>query len=192
MTEAPADPFELLTEWLPGNDDPVRPLMTLATTSVDGWPAARTVLLSEYDGLGFWFHTDSRSDKIAEVDRVPRAALVIHLPAIARQVVVQGTVVPADPAEEVRAYNRRSAYLKVLAWLNDADLAARPLPERQERWAAFCAEHPPESLTPSATWTGRCVRPERLVLWWGREDAASRRVVYTRAGEGWSITVRPG
>lgn len=188
----PADPFDLLRAWLPANEDPARPLMTLATTTEDGWPDARTVLLSEFDADGFCFHTDSRSRKIAEVDAVPRAALMIHLPELARQIVVQGTVETVPAEEEALVYGRRQAYLKVLAWMNTPELAALPLAERIEAWSSFCAEHPEATLTPPPTWTGRRVRPTRLLLWLGSEDTASRRLDYTRAGDGWDVTVLPG
>uniref|UniRef100_UPI00286A4E7C pyridoxamine 5'-phosphate oxidase family protein n=1 Tax=Pseudolysinimonas sp. TaxID=2680009 RepID=UPI00286A4E7C len=56
----PEDPWQLLAEWLPSNEDPARPVMTLATAA-DGIPDARTLLLSEWDEHGLYFHTDSRS-----------------------------------------------------------------------------------------------------------------------------------
>ena len=187
MTDDPVDPYELLRQWLPPNADPARPLMTLATVSAEGWPNARTVLLSEYDDTGFWFHTDARSAKIAELDAVGRAALVLHRPELAVQVVVQGTVVAADADEEARAYAARSPYLRKLAWLNTAALAALPLAERQATWAGF-----PEPSAPPDTWTGRQVRPERITLWIGREDTASRRLAYVRSGDGWTLTILAG
>jgi pyridoxamine 5'-phosphate oxidase len=190
--EAPGDPFELLTTWLPANSDPVRPLMTLATVSADGRPNARTVLLSEYDPSGFWFHTDARSAKIAEIDATGYAALMIHLPARTAQIVVQGPVVPATPEEQERAYAARSPYLRRLAWLNTAELAARPLAERQAAWADSAAQRPDSGLHPPATWTGRKVVPERIKLWIGREDTASRRFDYTRTPSGWALALLPG
>ena len=190
--EAPDDPFELLTAWLPANNDPARPPMTLATVSADGRPNARTVLLSEYDTSGFWFHTDSRSAKIAEVDATAHAALVIHLPALTTQIVVQGPVLPATPDEDERVYAARSPYLRRLAWLNTAELAALPLAERQKAWARSAAQRPDNDLHPPATWTGCKVVPERIKLWIGREDTASRRFAYTRTPSGWALALLPG
>ncbi|TIC81932.1 pyridoxamine 5'-phosphate oxidase family protein [Nocardioides sp. GY 10127] len=185
----PEDPFEVLAAWLPANDDPARPLMTLSTVSADGWPDARIVLLSELDADGLYFHTDSRSRKIAEVDATGRAALVLHLPDQARQVVVQGTVEPADPEEEARVYAVRGDYLRTLAWVNTDELAAAPLGERIAAWAAF--EGGPD-LAPPSTWTGRRVRPTQVRFWAGRTDAPSRRVCYTLTDAGWERDVRAG
>lgn len=190
MSDPAPDPWPVLLDWLPADDEPERPLMTLATVDADGWPNARTVLLSSVDERGPAFHADARSAKIAEADATGRAALTVHLPAQARQVVVQGTVEPQTRAEEQSAYARRSRYLQVLAWLNTPELAARPEAERVAAWARFEAEHP--TLEAPPTWTGRRVRPERIVLWTGRPDACSRRVAYLRDGEGWRVEVRAG
>ena len=185
------DPFDLLAEWLPANDVPERPLMTLATVSPDGWPNARTVLLSEWSTEGFAFHTDARSRKIAEVDATGRAALMIHLPDHARQLVVQGTVEPVTPKEERWVYAARPAYLQTLAWLNTPEFAALPDAERVARWAEFSASLGDDPEPPD-TWTGRRVRPERLLFWSGSPDTASRRLAYTRSGEGWTVATLAG
>lgn len=181
---------ELLALWLPSNHDPERPLMTLATVSADGWPNARTVLLSSYDAEGFCFHTDAHSTKIAEADATGRAALMLHLPAQARQLVVQGTVEPTDADEQAWAYRRRPEYLRTLAWLNTDAFAALPDAERVRAWADFGARNPdPE---PPSTWTGRRVRPLRLLFWSGSTETASRRQCFTRVGDTWREELRAG
>lgn len=180
----------LLAAWLPANDDPARPLMTLSTGSSSGYPDARTVLLSEYDDRGFFFHTDSRSRKVADVTGDPRAALTLVWPG--RQLVVQGDVMRADAAEEAWAYEHRSRYLQLLAWLNTPEFAALPLDERLARWADFDDEHPEGTLDAPATWAGFVVRPVRLTFWEGRPDTASHRTEFRRAGDAWSRALLPG
>lgn len=170
---------QLLASWLPANDDPSRPLMTLSTVSASGYPDARTVLLSEYDELGFYFHTDSRSRKVADVTQDPRVALTLVWPG--RQLVVQGDASRASAAELSWAYGHRSRYLQVLAWLNTNEYAALPLSERRASWASFGSEHPEGTLTPPGTWDGFLVRPVRLTFWEGDAEAASRRTEYRRA-----------
>ncbi|WP_291049897.1 pyridoxamine 5'-phosphate oxidase family protein [Herbiconiux sp.] len=188
-----ATPDRILPDWLPRNDDPVRPTMTLSTLGVDGYPDARTVLLSEYDESGFFFHTDSRSRKIVGTAS-PRAALTLLGPG--RQLVIQGdaSIAPAEEAE--RVYARRSRYLQILAWLNTPEFAALPLAERIARWAAFDAEHPEGTLTPPDTWVGYRVTPIRLTFWEGRPDTAGRRTEFTRPeatpGAPWTRTLLPG
>jgi pyridoxamine 5'-phosphate oxidase len=178
----PEDPLELARQWLPADDDPDRPRVTLATVGADGCPDARTVLLSAFDDSGFAFHTSATSRKVAELAAVPRAAMVLLDPDAPRQLVVRGDVVPDAPGPAAAAWSARTAYLRQLAELNTDELAGRPLAERRSRWAAFR----PASPAPAGSWVGYRLRPAELTFWAGAPDAASRRLQYTRTGGSWT------
>lgn len=184
-----ADPFALAASWLPGEGED-RMLMTVATIDADGFPRARTVMLSEFDGERFHFHTDALSSKAAEIARDPRVALTIVWPAFSRQLVVQGVATASPPAEAADAYARRSPYLKQLAWLNTVELARLPLHDRVAAWNAFRARDPDPGQP--AGWVGFGVLPHRMLFWVSHPDAASRRLEYTRAGDGWARRYLPG
>lgn len=169
------DPVAEALDWLPADDDPVRPQMTLATNGRDGFPSARTVLLSSATTDGFAFHTDQRSTKAAEIEADPRVCLVVVWPDFFRQLVIYGTATRQADAANVAAYERRSPYLRHLAWLNDHDFARLPLAERRARWAAAEAQHPDGPSSPSPSWAGHLVSPTRLVFWESAADTASRR-----------------
>lgn len=171
--------WDLLVEWLPANDDPNRPRITLSTAE----PDARTLLLSEFDEQGFYFHTDSRSRKVAQLAADPRVALTFLWPDFTRQLVVLGTAEIAPPAEQEHAYRARSPYLKQLAWLNSLEFAQLPLEERRAQWAAFTDD--PDDLEPPETWVGFLVRPHRLTFWQGDPEAASRRTEFTLVDGDW-------
>ena len=79
-----SDPLALAATWLPAAGSGRTPTMTLATIGLDGYPSARTVLLSAFDGERLHFHTDTRSRKAAELAAVPRASVTIHWPDAAR------------------------------------------------------------------------------------------------------------
>lgn len=195
-TLSPADPAELLAAWLPTNTDPARPLMTLATTDDDGAPDARSVLLSEWDSAGFYWHTDSRSRKVAQVTASPAVALCIPLlgtptPDDRHQLVVQGRAEVAPRDEQVRAYAARPAYLQQLAWQNSLEFAALDQADRIAQWATFAADRP-EGFTAPQEWIGFLVRPTRLTFWFGSPDTASLRVEYSRTDAGWDRRVLAG
>ncbi|KQS68749.1 pyridoxamine 5'-phosphate oxidase family protein [Modestobacter sp. Leaf380] len=182
-TAPPADPVALAVSWLPADDDPDRPQVTLSTQGLDGWPNARTVLLSAVDRTGFAFHTSASSAKAHELAAVPRAAMtVVFAPAFSRQLVVRGDVVRCSPGELAAAYTARSPYLRRLAWLNDDALAALPRAERVARWAAG----EPAAGAPEG-WTGWRLVPRELTFWVSDADTASRRLQYRRTAEGWRV-----
>ncbi|WP_222195012.1 pyridoxamine 5'-phosphate oxidase family protein [Modestobacter italicus] len=179
----PADPFALARQWLPGDDEPDRPRVTLSTIGEDGYPDARTVLLSAFDDTGFAFHTAATSRKVAELAAAPRAALTVLWPDHQRQLVVRGDVVPDAPGSAVTAWRARTAYLRQLAWLNTDELAGLPLDERRARWAAFTTR--PGLPSPADSWTGYRLQPRELTFWAAHPDTASRRLQYVRADDGW-------
>jgi len=186
----PEDPWELLRAWLPANDDPARPLMTLATIE-RGIPDARTLLLSEYDSHGFYFHTDSRSRKIDQLAADPSVALMMHFPEHKRQLTVQGLAETAPEAEQARAYRARSPYLQQLAWQNTVEFAGMPQEDRVAAWSSFRAAHG-DGFGQPPTWIGYLVRPSRLTFWFGSDDTASRRVEYSVSPGGWAVSFRAG
>lgn len=191
-SEPVPDPLDLARSWLPANDDPVRPQMTLATIGLDGGPSARTVLMSSVEVDGFTFHTDARSAKAREVDTDPRVSLVVVWPDFFRQLVVRGTAVRDSDVAIADAYGRRSPYLRHLAWLNDLGYARLPVEERRARWAAAVAEHPDGPPSAAPTWTGYLVRPTALLFWESSPDTASRRTEYRFVDDGWQVAHLPG
>lgn len=188
----PAEPARLLREWLPANDARERPLMTLATVE-DPFPDARSVLLSEWNDDGFFFHTDAGSRKVRQLAGNPAVALCLPMADRGRQLTVQGYAERADPAEETRAYRARSPYLQQLAWQNTDEFAALPQADREREWATFAREHP-DGLEPPRGWAGFLVRPVRLTFWFGSADTASRRLEFVRADPTapWTAVVRAG
>ncbi|WP_434316076.1 pyridoxamine 5'-phosphate oxidase family protein [Leifsonia sp. P73] len=148
VDEIDPGPLGLLGRWLPPSASELRPLMTLSTVGLDGFPDARNVLLSGYDGKALQFHTDTRSRKAHELAADPRVALTLVWPDAGRQVVVQGYAVPTNAAASAAAFAQRSRYLQLLAWANDAPTAALPRAARRERWDRFDADHPDGQLNP--------------------------------------------
>ncbi len=187
----PADPLELLRDWLPANDDPVRPTMVVSTAE-DGIPDARTMLLSAWDDEGFRLHTDSRSRKVEQLAANPAVALTLNLPD-AHQLVVRGTASIESGEQAAWAFQHRSLYLQQLAWQNTPEFAGLPLSARREAWRSFAAGHA-EGFGKPPTWLGYLVRPTRLVFWQGAPDTASRRIEYSRGGTDadWTAVLRAG
>jgi pyridoxamine 5'-phosphate oxidase len=189
----PADPLELAAAWLPADGSGPGPTMTLSTIGLDGYPSARTVLLSRFDGMRLHFHTDTRSRKAAELAAVPRASVTIVWPEAARQLVVTGDVAPVTDREARLAYSARTRYLQVLAWVNESELAAAPAEARREGWAAFGRERGDGPLEPPTTWGGYALTPLRMLFWQGATDGPSNRLAYERdADGGWRREAWPG
>ncbi|HSA05248.1 MAG TPA: pyridoxal 5'-phosphate synthase, partial [Tenuifilaceae bacterium] len=66
--------------------------MTLATSTFEGKPSARVVLLKQFDAEGFSFFTNYDSRKGKNLLQNPYAALVFFWPELERQVRIEGKV----------------------------------------------------------------------------------------------------
>lgn len=183
------DPMLLLRRWLPPPESPPA-LMALATCGRDDYPRVRHVLLSAADDTAVYFHTDSRSSKVIELELAPRAAVALAWPGVGRQIVAHGDVSRAPEQSLRQTYANRTRYLQLLAWLNDHEMAAFSAEERHRRWAEFDSAHP--VLTPPSTWIGFAVDLREITFWRGDPEGPSQRVRFTRGTARWESEVLPG
>jgi pyridoxamine 5'-phosphate oxidase len=144
-----ADPFEVFRNWMAEATarEPADPTaMAVATSTPDGAPSARMVLLKGLDRRGFVFYSNTASRKGDELAANPRAALVFYWPAIGRQVRVEGHAEPVGDAEADAYFASRPRISKLGAWASDQ---SRPLASRAElerRLAEYEARYPGEDI----------------------------------------------
>src|SRR5215204_3449336 len=81
--------------------------MTLATSSTDGLPSARIVLLKDFDEKGFVFYTNYASYKGLQLAENPKACLVFHWKELERQVRIMGVVAKVSEEESTEYYQSR-------------------------------------------------------------------------------------
>jgi pyridoxamine 5'-phosphate oxidase len=163
--------------------------MTLATTTDDGAPDARTVLLRGLDGRGFAFYTNLESAKARELAANPRAALVFHWREQERQVRVTGRITQLPVEEATRYWEQRPRGHRISASaspqsevVDAAELEAR-VAAIEEQYADADPPLPP-------FWGGYLLAPDTLELWQGRTDRLHDRVRYRRDGSGGWIRER--
>ncbi len=148
--------------------------MALATSTPDGRPSVRMVLLKRADEHGFDFHTNYESRKGAELAANPAAALLFHWQPLGRQVRVEGRV-QRVPAEESEAYFlTRPHGSRLAAW---ASPQSRPLADRDELerlYAEAAARFPGDPVPLPPHWGGLRLQPATLRVLAARRQPAAR------------------
>jgi pyridoxamine 5'-phosphate oxidase len=181
------DPIGLVRTWLEEARNVVAEpqTMTLATSTPDGKPSARVVLLRGPDDRGLVFFTNRESRKGRELEANPRAAAALHWWELGRQIRVEGAVEVISEAESTAYWETRPRASQLSAWaspqsseLGDrAELDAR-VAEVDERFAGGAVPLPP-------FWGGYRLVPEVIELWTHRDDRLHDRLRYVREGDGW-------
>lgn len=109
-TEVNSNPFVQFNEWFSQalSAKILEPnAMTLATTTTDGKPSARMVLLKDFDERGFVFFTNYNSQKGQELAENPQAALVFWWAELERQVRICGRVEKVSETESDKYFYSR-------------------------------------------------------------------------------------
>ncbi len=162
--------------------------MVLATTTPDGRPSARTVLLKAFDERGFVFFTNLGSRKGREALANPQVAIVFPWHDIERQVLVTGRAEQVTDAEADAyfAMRPRGSQLGALASPQSQVLPSRaPLEQAREELAQ---RHPEGTDVPRPEhWGGLRVAPDAVEFWQGREDRLHDRLRFRHDGGRWIV-----
>jgi pyridoxamine 5'-phosphate oxidase len=184
------DPIERFRQWLrlAEESEPNDPnAAALATTTADGHPSVRMVLVKRVDARGFGFFTNSESQKGIQLAENPRAGLCFHWKTLRRQVRVEGSVTEIDSHEVDTYFHSRSRNSQISAAVS---AQSRPLQSREQlvgEVKRFAEEHTGEIPRPER-WRGYCVSADQIEFWMSGQDRLHDRVIFTRSGAGWTWT----
>lgn len=190
VADVDADPIVQFVRWFgeAQRADILEPnAMTLATCTTDGRPSARVVLLKEVTALGFVFFSDYRSQKGAELEANPRAALTFLWKEVERQVRITGSVARISRAESEEYFRSRPLGSRVGAW---ASTQSAVIPGRQwlEQAVADAARtHAGDDVPLPPHWGGYRVVPDAVEFWQGRQSRLHDRLRYRAGDGGWII-----
>jgi len=187
---ATEDPIAIFEAWMAEaakteTNDPNA--VCLATSTPEGRPSARMVLLKGVDPEGFVFYTNLESRKGGELTANPFAALCFHWKTLQRSVRVEGAVQPVTAAEADAYYASRARGSRIGAW---ASKQSRPLESRfalEKAVAEQTMRFGIGEIPRPAHWSGFRLVPDRMELWRDMPFRLHERRVFHRDGAGWRI-----
>jgi len=185
-----ADPLDLFASWLKQAEEsePNDAIAAaLATSTPDGMPSVRMVLVKQVDHRGFCFFTNAESNKGKQLESNPRAAICFHWKTLRRQVRVEGPVTGMDPADVDTYFHSRSRASQIGAAVSQQ---SRPLASREQLEAQvreFAENHPGEVPRPPY-WRGFCLYAEQIEFWLDGPNRLHDRFLFSRDSEKWKST----
>jgi pyridoxamine 5'-phosphate oxidase len=190
MDATTEDPIALFEAWLAeaAAGEPNDPnAVCLATSTPDGMPSARMVLLKGVDARGFVFYTNFESRKGQELTANPQAALCFHWKSLRRSVRVEGQVEVVSAAEADAYFESRDRGSRIGAW---ASRQSRPLDGRlalETRVAEYTAKFHIGRVPRPDYWSGFRLQPRRIEFWRDMPFRLHQRRVFHRGESGWAI-----
>ena len=189
LANPPADPFAFFAAWMAEAEagETEANAMTLATTTPDGRPSARIVLLKGADARGFVFYTNKQSRKADEMAANGHASLLFFWKSVGRQIRIEGTIEHVTDAESDAYYATRPRISRLGAWASDQSRPLRVRADLEARLADQEKKYPTDDISRPAHWGGYRLLPERFEFWQNMPFRLHDRTIYTaQPGGGWA------
>jgi pyridoxamine 5'-phosphate oxidase len=181
-------PFVLFEEWF---EDIVKlskfdPNAMVLSTSKEGQPSGRVVLLKGFDERGFVFFTNYESAKAEVLNLNPKASLTFNWPETFRQVRIEGIAEKVSEAESEAYFLSRpkesnfsaiaSPQSRIIESRNELE---KLLQETKNMWKDK------EQVERPAYWGGYRIKPQKIEFWQGRVNRLHDRIIFERKDTKW-------
>ncbi len=189
-TDINSNPFVQFDIWLKEAIEsriPEPNAMVLATSSFEGKPSARVLLLKMFDERGFSFFTNYDSRKSRNILQNPFGALVFFWPDLERQIRIEGKISKVSDKESDLYFKTRPEGSKIGAW---ASPQSQVIPSRkylENLNADFKEEFSRKPIKRPPNWGGYILVPSLFEFWQGRPDRLHDRIQYTLSNTHWKI-----
>ena len=160
--------------------------LSLATSSSDGIPSVRMVLLKGLSEKGFVFYTNFNSKKGKDLKENPNASMCFHWKSLRRQIRVSGKVSIIDNKEADDYFNSRAYGSRIGAWASSQSKVMNNREEFLNKIKEYEKKYPDQSNVPRPPhWSGWRLNPIQIEFWLEIKNRVHERLNYKKEKGTW-------
>lgn len=161
--------------------------MTLATSTQNGIPSARIVLLKEVNENGFVFFTNYESKKAKQLSVNSNAALVFCWLELQRQVRIEGIVSKISKEDSFEYFKTRPYASQIGAHVSNQSsiISSRNILETE--YQKLQKIYPEGNVPLPENWGGFVLKPNLFEFWQGRQSRLHDRFEYEKNITDWKV-----
>jgi len=182
------NPIELFNEWFNEAkkteiNDPNA--LALATSSKNGTPSVRIVLLKDFNQNGFVIYTNLDSKKSIDIKNNPNAAMCFHWKSLLRQIRIIGQITKV-PDEDADLYFKSREYeSRVGAWASKQSSVLKNREELYQEIENYKKKYSDKNNVPRPSyWSGWNLNPNEVEFWLDGKNRIHQRLKYIKSQNG--------
>jgi pyridoxamine 5'-phosphate oxidase len=153
--------------------------MTLATSTTDGKPSARIVLLKGIKDNGFVFFTNYESKKGKQIHDNPFAGIVFFWKELERQVTIQGEIKKVGEQESDEYFASRPLESRIGAWSSPQSQVIENREVLEKNVAYYSDKYQSQNIPRPSHWGGYILMPTLIEFWQGGAGRLHDRLQYS-------------
>ena len=181
MLDNPMKQFNLWFQTMLDTEQPDSNAVVITTSSKEGMPTSRVVLLKEVDQNGFYFYTNYNSKKGRNLAENPNAQMLFVWLPLHRQRRIEGTVEKISREKSEQYFYSRPLKSQIGAAISTQ---SHEIENRAVLENAKTALEGQEIKMPD-DWGGYCLTPNYFEFWQGRSGRLHDRICYEKQGASW-------